>query len=433
MDTVKIGRYISKKRKEKGLTQKQLGDKLGVTNKTISRWENGNYMPDLSLLEPLSKELGISLNELLAGGDLNTEIVTAEKLAEQAEKSLTDTLQYSRQELQKNKKKYLLGGLAGLVAFLVILFILFDQTYFKEVPSYYNYEKTIQYQKEFPEVSAYGLNISYSDKPVFRNRSAALGRAKMDYEEAIKAIKKECNIVLPLSKYTCEAYKEGTTYFLTVAEDTALITQAKALLRVLEVYGNSFDWKDMHYNLQQQIVEYEQIQTVNLAEQQRKAVITALILFTFGIIFVIYGVCDIYKDKQKEKLVCETKGTITGLLKSHLFRNDIYGEIPGGVQIGWGVAQGEQFWGGSLKWRIPPWFPCVKYYVGDKEYWRLMGDGNLKDAWYIGQEVTILYNEKNPRKSEIQGDESIKFKMKIDFLVAAVFLAAGMLAIMLMR
>ena len=54
MDTKRIGKFISENRKRKGLTQEQLGELLGVTNKTISRWENGNYMPDLSLLVPLS-------------------------------------------------------------------------------------------------------------------------------------------------------------------------------------------------------------------------------------------------------------------------------------------------------------------------------------------------------------------------------------------
>ena len=67
MDTLKIGRFIANMRKEKKMTQEELARLLGVTNKTISRWENGNYMPDLSLLKPLSEALDISLNELLSG------------------------------------------------------------------------------------------------------------------------------------------------------------------------------------------------------------------------------------------------------------------------------------------------------------------------------------------------------------------------------
>ena len=57
MDQIKIGKFIAALRKEKGLTQEQLGEKLGVTNKTISRWENGNYMPDVEMLSLLSKRI----------------------------------------------------------------------------------------------------------------------------------------------------------------------------------------------------------------------------------------------------------------------------------------------------------------------------------------------------------------------------------------
>lgn len=67
MDQTKIGKFIAALRKEQGLTQAQLGEKLGVTNKTISRWENGNYMPDVEMLSLLSKEFGVSINELISG------------------------------------------------------------------------------------------------------------------------------------------------------------------------------------------------------------------------------------------------------------------------------------------------------------------------------------------------------------------------------
>ena len=73
MDTYKIGQFIAENRKKQNMTQVQLAEKLGVTGKTVSRWENGNYMPDLSLLQPLAKELGITLNELLRGEYIDTE------------------------------------------------------------------------------------------------------------------------------------------------------------------------------------------------------------------------------------------------------------------------------------------------------------------------------------------------------------------------
>ncbi len=55
------------------MTQEKLGEKLGVTNKTVSRWENGNYMPDVEMLSLLSKEFGVTINELIIGERLGTE------------------------------------------------------------------------------------------------------------------------------------------------------------------------------------------------------------------------------------------------------------------------------------------------------------------------------------------------------------------------
>lgn len=65
MNQQKIGRFISECRKQKGLTQAQLAEALGVSDKTISRWENGKTMPDLSFYEPLCEILDIQISELL--------------------------------------------------------------------------------------------------------------------------------------------------------------------------------------------------------------------------------------------------------------------------------------------------------------------------------------------------------------------------------
>lgn len=73
MDQVKIGKFIAALRKEKGLTQEKLGEKLGVTNKAVSRWENGNYMPDVEMLSLLSNEFDVSINEIISGEKLNLE------------------------------------------------------------------------------------------------------------------------------------------------------------------------------------------------------------------------------------------------------------------------------------------------------------------------------------------------------------------------
>ena len=106
MDQIKIGKFIAALRKEKGLTQEQLGEKLGVTNKTVSRWENGNYMPDVEMLSLLSKEFGVSMNELISG-----ERLTAEEFQKAADKNLAAALDNSAFTLKEKiaffKKKWL--------------------------------------------------------------------------------------------------------------------------------------------------------------------------------------------------------------------------------------------------------------------------------------------------------------------------------------
>ena len=67
MNQIKIGKFISELRKEKKLTQKDLADKLGVTDRAVSKWENGRGMPDISSLKTICEVLDISLNELLSG------------------------------------------------------------------------------------------------------------------------------------------------------------------------------------------------------------------------------------------------------------------------------------------------------------------------------------------------------------------------------
>ena len=71
MDQVKIGKFIAQCRNEKNITQEELGEKLSVTNKTTLRWENGHYLPDIEMMQLLSKEFSISINELISGEKIN--------------------------------------------------------------------------------------------------------------------------------------------------------------------------------------------------------------------------------------------------------------------------------------------------------------------------------------------------------------------------
>ena len=69
MDQIKTGKFIADERKKKGYTQRQLAEQLGISDKTISKWENGKCMPDYSIIEPLCDALHVTLPELMDGED----------------------------------------------------------------------------------------------------------------------------------------------------------------------------------------------------------------------------------------------------------------------------------------------------------------------------------------------------------------------------
>ena len=96
MDMVKMGSFLAELRKEHNLTQAKKNKKLGVTNKTISRWETGNYMPPVEMLEELSNMYGMTINELLSGKKLSTE-----EYKEMAETNIKETLKASTFELKE--------------------------------------------------------------------------------------------------------------------------------------------------------------------------------------------------------------------------------------------------------------------------------------------------------------------------------------------
>ena len=106
MDIVKTGEFIAKLRKEKGLTQEQFGDKMGVTNKTVSRWETGKYLPPADVLLLMSELFDVSINELLTGQRL-----TDMEYKQTAEKNLTEVIRSSsftiKDEIDFFKKKWL--------------------------------------------------------------------------------------------------------------------------------------------------------------------------------------------------------------------------------------------------------------------------------------------------------------------------------------
>lgn len=106
MDLIKIGKFIAELRKENGLTQEQLGDKIGVTNKTISRWETGTYLPPADAMLAMGEVFNVSVNEILSGSRL-----TESEYKNAAEENLMQTIKASSFSLKDKveffKKKWL--------------------------------------------------------------------------------------------------------------------------------------------------------------------------------------------------------------------------------------------------------------------------------------------------------------------------------------
>jgi len=117
MNTQKTGSFIAQLRRERGLTQEQLAQKLGVTNRSISRWENGNTMPDLSLMQYLCKELEITIPELLTG----------ERKAEtpQWKKGIQQLMELARREQREKAGKLNLCFGTGFLLLLLALLLLY--------------------------------------------------------------------------------------------------------------------------------------------------------------------------------------------------------------------------------------------------------------------------------------------------------------------
>ena len=118
MDQVKIGKFIACMRKKRSLSQKQLAERIDVTDKTISKWETGNRLPDASLLPRLSQELEIDVNELLAGEEFLSENFSSEEYVKKSESNLVSLVDEIN-ENEKKKKSRGIGTFAGALCMIL--------------------------------------------------------------------------------------------------------------------------------------------------------------------------------------------------------------------------------------------------------------------------------------------------------------------------
>ncbi len=128
MDVKKIGAFIAQQRRQKQLTQKQLGELLGISDKTVSKWECGYGLPDISMITPLCTELEITVNDLLSG-----EHLSQEDYHEKAEENMIQLMHESKKATKMSRLKTILGSAALLAAGIALICIYEAEAYFLAV------------------------------------------------------------------------------------------------------------------------------------------------------------------------------------------------------------------------------------------------------------------------------------------------------------
>lgn len=120
MDQIKIGRFIAKARKSQNITQKQVAEALSISDKTVSKWERGRGLPEVSLMLPLCEVLHISVNELLTG-----ERVSESEYRKKAEENMMNLMQ----ENEENKKRIALSVICGVITMIAVIALLVLSAY----------------------------------------------------------------------------------------------------------------------------------------------------------------------------------------------------------------------------------------------------------------------------------------------------------------
>lgn len=165
MNQEKIGKFIAECRKKKDITQKDLAEKLGVTDKTVSRWENGHYLPDISLFNDICSILDIQVSELLCGEKIKDNINK-----NQIDSTITNLVNISNEEIKHKSKKII--TISGIVITIIIL-IFSTILYFNNSETKYSFHapnsdvtfptRYAQIEKEDGWVCSFTMEYLYSD------------------------------------------------------------------------------------------------------------------------------------------------------------------------------------------------------------------------------------------------------------------------------
>ena len=220
MDPKKTGMIISENRKNMNMTQKDLADKLYVSDKAVSKWERGLCFPDISVLIPLTEILNISLYDLLRGEKVNRKEV---------EETLKDTINYSNSEIKRKKKKYItISSIIILIIVLVstvsLVFIssnndiegIVDRDAIHSINYYSAYETSIDSTDgEKLELIIMKLPLKWKERQFETSDDTLNINYDVSYKDVVKAYNDE--------SYVKEAMAHIASVIFTIVDDTELV------------------------------------------------------------------------------------------------------------------------------------------------------------------------------------------------------------------
>ncbi len=165
MNQIKIGKFIQEKRKEQKMTQSELAEKLGVTDRSVSKWENGKNMPDISLFNILCNELNITINDLLSG-----EKVDKNEYQEKLEKNIITIISNVNKKLSLVKK--IIISFVSLLLILSLVFVIII-----------NYKVTLKYNSNKMFIEEKNNSIVFTTKDLCTVYSGNINQYFLNLEE----------------------------------------------------------------------------------------------------------------------------------------------------------------------------------------------------------------------------------------------------------
>lgn len=233
MNYEKIGKFIQEKRKKKGLTQKELAQKLNITDKAVSKWERGLGCPDVSILEVLAQELDVSILEILKGRIIENEVIQVTE----ANDYIKETIKYTKYTLKETINKIITFIVISVSLILLIL----------NIQNIISMNKKYTYDFDSESHQAIKSNV----KKIEKNTEIILNNQgiyeKEDYEKICEILKNNLNTIKNekmIYETGVKEYKRNEIYMDDVVNNISMIE----LARILEKYNKDISYKQMLIN-----------------------------------------------------------------------------------------------------------------------------------------------------------------------------------------